>query len=105
MTALEFTHLPSQKFYEAIKDAEPVSPIYAHRATNRLRHYEKMAGGFVALGDAVCALCPVYGQGMTVSALSAMVLRDWLSELHSWDGDFMPSRFQKLGQNIPCTGL
>lgn len=90
--------LPSPKFYEAIKDAEPVSPIYAHRATaNRLRHYEKvmLPRGFVALGDAVCALCPVYGQGMTVSALSAIVLRDWLSELHSRDGDFMPSRFQK----------
>ncbi len=42
------------------------------------------------MGDAVCALCPVYGQGMTVSALSAMVLQDWLSE-----GTFIPSRFQK----------
>lgn len=53
--------------------AKPVSPIYAHRATaNRLRHYEKavIPHGFVALGDAVCALCPVYGQGMTVSALN-----------------------------------
>ena len=96
---LEFARsLPSPKFYEAIKDAEPVSPIYAHRATaNRLRHYEKimLPRGFVALGDAVCALCPVYGQGMTVSALSAMVLRDWLSERHSRDGNFISSRFQK----------
>jgi len=33
MTAFEFARsLPSPKFYEAIKDAEPVSPIYAHRA-------------------------------------------------------------------------
>jgi 2-polyprenyl-6-methoxyphenol hydroxylase-like FAD-dependent oxidoreductase len=98
---LEFARsLPSPKFYEAIKDAEPVSPIYAHRATaNRLRHYEKLMlpQGFVALGDAVCALCPVYGQGMTVSALSAMVLRDWLSQRHSRspDGSLIPSRFQK----------
>lgn len=79
---LEFAHsLASPEFYEAVKNAEPTSPIYAHRATaNRWRHYEKieMPTGFVALGDAVCALCPVYGQGMTVSALSAMVLRDWL---------------------------
>ncbi len=92
--------LPSPKFYEAIKDAKPVSPIYAHRATaNRLRHYEKavLPHGFVALGDAVCALCPVYGQGMTVSALSAIVLRDWLRQSHSQfsNSSLMPSRFQK----------
>ena len=91
---LEFARsLPSPKFYEAIIDAEPVSPIYAHRATaNRLRHYEKvmLPQGFVSLGDAVCALCPVYGQGITVSALSAMVLRDWLNERK-----LIPSRFQK----------
>lgn len=81
---LEFARgLPSPKFYQAIQDAKPVSPIYAHRATaNRLRHYEKarLPQGFVALGDAVCALCPVYGQGMTVSALSVLVLRDWLHQ-------------------------
>ena len=91
---LEFARsLSNPKFYETIKDAEPVSPIIAHRATvNRLRHYEKtqMPQGFVALGDAVCALCPVYGQGMTVSALSAMVLKDWLSH-----GNLNVSRFQK----------
>ncbi|PMB42650.1 monooxygenase [Fischerella thermalis CCMEE 5330] len=85
--------LSSSCFYEIIKDAEPVSPIYAHRATaNRLRHYEQvqMPKGFVALGDAVCALCPVYGQGMTVSALSAMVLKDWLN-----NSQLVTSRFQK----------
>lgn len=91
---LEFARsLPSSKFYEAIKEAEPVSPIYAHRATtNRLRHYEKilLPEGFVCLGDAVCALCPVYGQGMTISAISAMVLKQ---ELKS--NRFTCARFQK----------
>jgi 2-polyprenyl-6-methoxyphenol hydroxylase-like FAD-dependent oxidoreductase len=91
---LEFARsLSSPKFYETIKNAEPISPIYAHRATkNRLYHYEKIQTprGFIALGDAVCALCPVYGQGMTVSALSAVVLKDWLS-----DGQFQSSRFQQ----------
>lgn len=68
-------------FYDTIRQAHPVSPIYAHRATaNRLRHFDrvKLPQGFIALGDAVCALCPVYGQGMTVSALAAMVLQDCL---------------------------
>ena len=83
--------LPSLEFYEAIKDAEPTSRIYAHRATNnRLRHYEKikLPQGFVCLGDSVCALCPVYGQGMTVSAIAATILQECL-------GDLKSSRFQK----------
>ena len=70
-------------FYRAIADATPTSPIYAHRATaNRLRHYEQVTlpTGFITLGDAVCALCPVYGQGMTVSALGATTLQTWLSK-------------------------
>ena len=83
--------LASPKFYDAIASAQPLSPIYAHRATaNRWYHYEKteVPNGFVAIGDAVCALCPVYGQGMTVSALSAIVLRDWLEEPQQSSSDF-----------------
>ncbi|MER3478429.1 MAG: monooxygenase, partial [Leptolyngbya sp. ERB_1_2] len=34
----------------------------------------------IAIGDSVCALCPIYGQGMTVSALSSLVLRRWLEQ-------------------------
>lgn len=86
---LAFAHsLPSPYFHQLIQTAEPVSPIYAYRSTaNRLRHYEQvqMPQGFVALGDAVCALCPVYGQGMTVAALSTLVLQDWLrSARQTW---------------------
>lgn len=98
---LEFARsLPSPKLFEAIQHVEPVSPIYAHRATaNRMRHYEKTAlpEGFICLGDAVCALCPVYGQGMTVSALAAIVLRDWLREQQgrSANGNYSSVRFQK----------
>src|SRR5271166_6172978 len=64
--------------YEAIRDAEPIGPIVGYRVTeNRLRHYERAGRwpeGLVALGDAVCALNPVYGQGMTTAALGAEVL-------------------------------
>ncbi|MBD0269486.1 MAG: monooxygenase [Cyanobacteria bacterium Co-bin8] len=76
--------LASPEFYEAVKAAQPVTEITAHRATaNRLYHYERlqMPRGFAALGDAVCALCPVYGQGMTLSAIAATVLQDWLQQL------------------------
>jgi 2-polyprenyl-6-methoxyphenol hydroxylase-like FAD-dependent oxidoreductase len=68
-------------FYQAIALAEPLSEVIAHRATvNRLYHYEdiELPDGLIALGDSVCALCPVYGQGMTVSAMSSLILRRWL---------------------------
>ncbi|MEL6495540.1 MAG: FAD-dependent monooxygenase, partial [Cyanobacteria bacterium J06623_7] len=81
---LEFARsLAQPDFYRAIANAMPTSPIYAHRATaNRRRDYHQieLPSGFVALGDATCALCPVYGQGMTVSALAAKTLQTWLSQ-------------------------
>ncbi|MBW4440676.1 MAG: monooxygenase [Plectolyngbya sp. WJT66-NPBG17] len=75
--------LPDPTFYNAIAQAEPCSEIRAHRATaNRLYHYEdiRLPDGLIAIGDSVCALCPVYGQGMTVSAMSAVLLSRWLSQ-------------------------
>src|SRR5262249_27367837 len=70
--------LRSQAVYEAIRAAEPLTPIAGFRATeNRLRHYERLDSwpeGLVVLGDAVCAFDPVYGQGMTAAALAAEAL-------------------------------
>ena len=70
--------LDTPALYEALSIAEPLSPIWGYRRTeNRLRHYERLPrwpDGFVALGDAVCAFNPVYGQGMTASALGALAL-------------------------------
>lgn len=69
---------------EALAGAEPLSPIRGYRRTeNRLRHYERLErwpDGFVALGDSACTFNPVYGQGMTVSALGALVLDRCLRE-------------------------
>jgi len=76
--------LRSPIIYEAIKDAQPLSPIYSYRGTgNRLLHYEKLSRlpeGLVVLGDAACAFNPVYGQGMTVAALGALTLEDCLHQ-------------------------
>jgi 2-polyprenyl-6-methoxyphenol hydroxylase-like FAD-dependent oxidoreductase len=70
--------------YETLKVAEPLSPIVGSRSTeNRLRHYERLAAqpeGFILLGDAVCALNPIYGQGMSAAALGAVKLDQTLRE-------------------------
>jgi 2-polyprenyl-6-methoxyphenol hydroxylase-like FAD-dependent oxidoreductase len=77
--------------YEAIKDAQAISPIYAYHSTeNRWRHYEKLSrlpDGFVLVGDAVCAFNPVYGQGMTAAALGALTLEQCLSKQLSRHAD------------------
>jgi 2-polyprenyl-6-methoxyphenol hydroxylase-like FAD-dependent oxidoreductase len=74
--------LPVSNLYEAIKDAEPVTPIVTHKfPANRWRHYEQMSRfpeGFVILGDAACSFNPIYGQGMTTAALEASMLSDYL---------------------------
>src|SRR5690606_12677649 len=63
---------------EAIADLEPAGPILGFRRTeNRRRRYEHLRrapDGFVAVGDSACAFNPVYGQGMSVAALTAEAL-------------------------------
>ncbi len=82
---LEFARqMRSPALYEAIKNAQPLSDIYGYRATENLfRHYEKLAKwpeNFCIIGDAVCAFNPIYGQGMTVCALSALTLQKCLEK-------------------------
>jgi 2-polyprenyl-6-methoxyphenol hydroxylase-like FAD-dependent oxidoreductase len=78
--------LRTPEVYQAIKDAQPLSPIYGYRRTeNRWRHYEQLSRfpqNFVVIGDAVCAFNPVYGQGMTVAALDALTLDQCLKQQH-----------------------
>jgi 2-polyprenyl-6-methoxyphenol hydroxylase-like FAD-dependent oxidoreductase len=70
--------LSEPHIYEALKHAQPISPVYGYRRTeNRWRHYERLSrqpDNFLVLGDAVCALNPTYGQGMTSAALGALTL-------------------------------
>lgn len=92
--------LPTQKVYDTIKEAKPLSDIYGfRRAENRLRHYdnlEQYLENFLVLGDAVYALNPVYGQGMSVAAIGSMTLDQCLRE-QPVAGDFagLAERFQK----------
>ncbi|HYX50677.1 MAG TPA: FAD-dependent oxidoreductase, partial [Ktedonobacteraceae bacterium] len=101
---LEFARsLPDPSLYDAIKEAEPLTPIVTYKyAMNRWRHYERMTrlpAGFVILGDAVCTINPVYGQGMSVAAIEAKVLDMCLRyQQRQGTGNDMvgfPQRFQK----------
>lgn len=76
--------LKQPDLYEAIRNATPLSRIWGFRRTeNRLRRYHQLTrvpDRFVALGDALCAFTPVYGQGLTSAALQAFELGACLTE-------------------------
>ncbi len=71
------------EYYAAVQAAEPISAPIGYRGTDsRWRHYEQLTRWperYVVLGDAFCGFNPIYGQGMTVAALSAVALGEELT--------------------------
>jgi 2-polyprenyl-6-methoxyphenol hydroxylase-like FAD-dependent oxidoreductase len=76
--------LPTPEFYEAIREAEPLTRVSGfRRAENRVRHYDRLPRfleGFLVSGDAAYVLNPVYAQGMTAAVMGSRALDDCLRE-------------------------
>ncbi|MEZ0383097.1 FAD-dependent oxidoreductase [Mycobacterium sp. pW045] len=76
-----------------LRDATPMGELAVSRDTGALWHrYDRMPrmpAGLVVTGDGLCRLNPLHGQGMTMAALEAVVLRDCLRER----GPALPQRF------------
>lgn len=74
--------LGDARLHEALRHAMPVSAIHHYAAgSSRMRHYQRLPTwpmGLVAIGDAVCALDPYFGLGMTAAARGVVLLNQFV---------------------------
>ncbi len=79
--------LRSPAIHDAIRDAEPLTrPVAFANTANRRRHYDRARRWperLIAVGDSACAFNPVYGQGMSVAAKTAVALDEALTRHRS----------------------
>ena len=77
--------LRTATIFDAVKGAELLRPITPYGFLGSVkRHFERIADfprGFLPLGDALCRFNPVYGQGMSVAAQEACLLRELLDDV------------------------
>ncbi len=95
--------LPTPAVAQLIDRCERLSDIATYRfASSQRRHYEKVRDllpGLVMLGDASSSFDPIYGQGMTSSALQAAALAETVSRVGVAAAD-LPTRFHRKAARI-----
>lgn len=93
--------LPVPDIHDLIAAAEPLGdPVPYRFRGSRWRRYDRADAaprGFVALGDAVCSVNPLYAQGMSLAAQQVRVLQQQLRQ----PGPLDPRTFHRAAAR-PC---
>ncbi|MEV0253686.1 hypothetical protein AB0H82_05335 [Streptomyces sp. NPDC050732] len=75
--------LPTAKIASIVEDERPIGAAVRHRLPgSEWRLYHRLAAhprGFVCVGDSVCSLNALYGQGMTSAAVQVVALQQALA--------------------------
>ncbi|MCM3115504.1 FAD-dependent monooxygenase [Neobacillus sp. MER 74] len=74
--------LPKLDIYHEIKDAVPLSGTSVYRVPHivwkQFNRVKNLPGGLLLIGDTVCRIDPVFGQGMSIAVLEALKLQELL---------------------------
>jgi 2-polyprenyl-6-methoxyphenol hydroxylase-like FAD-dependent oxidoreductase len=98
--------LRSPAIYEAISGAEPLTDAVGWASTaNVRRHYDRvqLPDRLLVFGDSACAFNPVYGQGMTIGALTAVALHEQL-ERHRRKRSSLDGVTRKMQKGVAKVG-
>ncbi|MGX7726179.1 FAD-dependent monooxygenase [Rhodococcus pyridinivorans] len=75
--------LPAPELAELLRNAESLGPAVHYRIPSTVRRHftgSRLPRGYLPFGDTICSFNPVYGQGMSVAAMEALVLRECCAE-------------------------
>jgi 2-polyprenyl-6-methoxyphenol hydroxylase-like FAD-dependent oxidoreductase len=85
----------------ALRSAQPLGDVAVFRYTGAVwRRYDQMPrfpAGLLVVGDALCSLNPIYGQGMTMAALEALALQEHLLRVDATPQHFFSDAANHIG--------
>lgn len=96
--------LPKMDIYNEIKDGVPLSNASIYRIPQiiwrRFDRVKELPKGLLLMGDSVCRIDPVFGQGMSISVLEALSLQKLLSQQKHSLHTLVPKFHKKISKMI-----
>lgn len=86
---------------DTIRSGVPIDDVHTYRyheaVWRRYDHIQQFPEGLLVIGDAICSLDPIKGQGMTMALTEALILRDCLI---TGDAELARRYFDAVGRRI-----
>ncbi|WP_459503455.1 NAD(P)/FAD-dependent oxidoreductase [Bacillus sp. C1] len=96
--------LPAPDVIQFLEQAEPITDIKIHKIPYQVRRrfdlVKNMPEGFFVIGDAYCRFDPVFGQGVSVTAMEAAALQTSLKRRTSLPNGFTREFYKRISKII-----